>query len=572
MFDAHATSSESTTPVYRAVTLALLVAFLGIRLAGLINDPLLEDHDSAGYLYTIGVFAEFQPDGLDSLTPDLLPLYPLTSAALTHVGLPAEAAARLVSLTASVLTVVLVVMLAVRLGSWPAAAFAAMFVAFEPTMARLSYAVLTEPLYTALVTLGLWLMVRRSRSSPTVPDAVALGVVFGLAFLDRVEGILFLVAIPGLQWCLGLVSHHNNYRGQLRPLMTWTAVFGATFIVIAAPQVRFVSKEMNQFALNGRQAWTIILSARNGQSEEQRLQGLDYSPTMTNLRHLQRTPADLANLDATVPLKARVDRITGNLDILQRQSLPQLFGLPLLVFVPVGLLFLLRTGQGAAAFILAGFAILAFVGPVMHNTVPRHILASAPPLILLAALGALGTGRELARLADASRWRGWPVPALLLGLTVVIVSFNARPLWKMATSPDKTNPSADPYSDRALYARFLPMLKTACASNPNEKLLVRKRYIATLSGCERLMMPYATLEQLLRYAAGNGATLMFVESQWDSKRPFYRDLVDAAKADADLELLARDELPDGRRQFLYRLHLQLPGSEAPGRDDDRDAP
>ena len=571
MIDSQATPGESTASAYRFVALACLVAFLGIRLAGVINQPLLEDHDSSGYLHRISVFAGSQSDDLDAMTADLLPLFPLASAALTRLGLPAEASARLISLTASVLTAVLIVMVAVRFGSWPAGAFAAMLIAFEPTMARLSYAVLTEPLYTALVTLGLWLMVRGSRSAPTLPGAIALGLVFGLSFLDRLEGILFLVAIPCLQWCLTLAAHRDSYLAQLRPLLAWTAVFGAVFVVLAAPQVWYVSKEMNQFALNGRQAWSVILNVRNGQSEEQRLQGLDYSPTTTNLRHLQSTPADLAKLDATVSLKARVERVTTNLDILQRQSLPQLLGLTVLVFVPLGLLFLLRAGHAPAAFVLAGFGVLAFVAPVMHDTIPRHILVSAPPLILLAAFGALGAGRELARHSEACRWRGWITPALLLGLTLVTVAFNAWPLWRMTTGPDNSNPVADRYSDPALYPRFLPMLETTCAATPGEVLLVRKRYIATLSSCTRLMMPYATLGQLQRYAEANGATLMFVESQWDSERPFYHALVEAPVAPDGFELLASDKLPDGRRRFLYRLHPQSFGSQPGGAEGDPDA-
>jgi hypothetical protein len=115
------------------------------------------------------------------------------------------------------------------------------------------------------------------------------------------------------------------------------------------------------------------------------------------------------------------------------------------------------------------------------------------------------------------------------------------------------------------------MLSSACDAKPGEVLLVRKRYIATLSGCTRLMMPYATLAQLQRYAAANGATLMFVESQWDSERPFYHDLVGGAGSPDGFELLASDELPDGRRQFLFRLHPQSFGGQTGRAEGDSDA-
>ncbi len=552
--------SESNVTAYRAVAILGLVVFLGIRLAGLFNEPLLEDHDSSGYMYRIGMLAGSNPNDSEPLNADLLPLYPLTAAALSSLGMSTEASGRFVSLAASVLTALLVILVAVRLGSWPAGAFAAVLIAFEPTLARLSYSVLTEPLYTALVALGLWLMVRDPRAPPTTSSAIALGAVFSLSFLDRFEGILFLAAIPFLQWCLTLASHRDNLRAQLRPLLVWTAVFGAVFAILAAPQVWYVSKEMNQFALNGRQAWSVIKNVRNGQSEEQRLQGLDYSPTVINLRYLQQSPKDLAKLDASVPLKARLDRVSNNLDILQRQSLPQLLGLPVLILIPCGLYFLLRTGQPRAAFVLSGIAAVTFVAPLLYLVVPRYILAATPPLIALAALGGLGAGQALAQLAGTSRWRALSVPALLLCLALITVAFNARPLWRMATGPDRENPIADPYADPALYASFLPMLKAACAAHPAEVLLVRKRYIATLSGCTRLTMPYAKLEQLRLYAEGNGASLMFIESAWDSESPFYRDLVAADRAPDGFELLASHESTNGNWRFLYRLHLRPTGT------------
>jgi 4-amino-4-deoxy-L-arabinose transferase-like glycosyltransferase len=510
-------------------------------------------------MYRIGMFAGSNPDDSEPLNADLLPLYPLTAAAFNHLGMPTEASARFVSLAASLLAALLVILVAVRLGSWPAGAFAAVLIAFEPAMARLSYAVLTEPLYTAIVALGIWLMVRDPRAPPTMSSAIGLGAVFSLSFLDRFEGILFLAAIPFLQWCVTLAAHCTNLRTQLRPLLVWTAVFGAVFAVVAAPQVWYVSKEMNQFALNGRQAWSVIKNVKNGQSEEQRLNGLDYSPTVINLRFLQRSPKELAKLDATIPLKARVDRVSDNLDSLQRRTLPELLGLPVLMLIPCGLYFLLRSGQARAAFLLSAFVAAAFFAPLMYLVVPRYILAATPPLIALAAVGGVGAGQAIGMLGGASRWHRLSVPALLLLVTLVTVAFNARPLWRMATEPDRENPLADPYADPALYASFLPMLKAACASNPREVLLVRKRYIATFSGCSRLTMPYATLEQLRHYAAGNGASLMFVESAWDSGRPFYRDLVGADRTPDGFELLANNQSADGNRQLLYRLHLRPEG-------------
>lgn len=559
---------KSYASAYKLAALVFLAAFVGIRIAGMLNDPLLEDHDSAGYLDKIGVFATFDKDRIDTLSPDLLPLYPLTGAVLSSIGLPEESAARIVSLASSVLTAALIVLIAVRLGSWPAGAIAAMLVAFEPALARLSYAILTEPMYTGLVTLGVWLMIRGARSPPSVPGAIALGSVFGLSFLCRYEGILFLAGVPLLQWCLALASNRGDYRRQLRPLAVWTAVFATVFALLAAPQVLFVSDKMNQFALNGREAWSIIINARDGRSEEESLRGLDYSPSVTNLDFLQSSPGDLADIATSASLKSYAKRVVANLDTLQRQSLPQLLGLPVLVFTPLGLLLLLRTRRVAEAIILTWFLGMAMAAPLMYKTNPAYILVSAPPLILLGALGVLSAGREAAQLLDSGRWRQWFVPVFLLAVTLFNVASNARPVSNMITDPDRTNPIADPFSDPDNFTRFLPTLRSACASNPNEIVLARKRYITTLSGCTNLVMPYATFNQLRIYAVANNATLMFVDSRWDARRPFYRELVEVPQTPAGFELLASQEYPDGQRRLLYRLHLDR---DASGDPQDRSA-
>jgi 4-amino-4-deoxy-L-arabinose transferase-like glycosyltransferase len=479
---------------------------------------------------------------------------------LHAIGIPAESSARIVSLLASILTAALVVAMAYRYGRWPAAAAAAALIAFEPVLLRLSYAIITEPLYSFVVLLGLWLLLRQSDARPTPRSAVALGVVFGAAFLCRLEGILFLAVVPALRWIASFMHHRGEFSRQLHPLASWTAVFVAVFVAVAAPHVAFVSSKMNQFALNGRQAWSAIMSAPGDQHYYQRIYGLDFNPTAVNIDHLRAHPEDLATVATTVSLKERATLVAKNLSILQRDSLPTLLGLPVFALMLFGLAYLLRSARATDAVIVAGFLAVGYVAPLLHNTVPRHILVSAGPLLLLASLGVVGVAREFAERLQPSTLSRYALPASVATVLGVTLALNAWPLWQQLRVPDASNPD----SDRRLLEPFIEILGTACKQDPDTVVVARLRYLPLYAGCESISMPYASLEQLHQYAKSNNATFVFVDSRSDATWPFYADLTRPVTPPAGFERVASQVYPDGLHQFLYRVEARNSPEDAHG--------
>jgi hypothetical protein len=545
--------------IYGLVLLACCGAFLGLRIAGMLASPQLEDHDSAGLLRNIQAFATLDLDVIGTLSPDLLPLYPLASGLVHATGISAETSARVVSLLASIFVAALVVAMAYRYGSWPAAAAAAALISFEPLLLRVSYGILTEPLYSFVVLLGLWLLLRQSGTRPTPRSAMTLGVIFGAAFLGRLEAILFLAVVPALRWLACFMRNRDDFGRQIRPLAAWTAVFVAVFVAIAAPHVAFVSSKMNQFALNGRQAWSTILSAPTDKNYYERIYGLDYNPGMVNLEHLRSHPEDLAKLSTSVSLKERATLVARNLSILQRESLPTLLGLPVFALLLFGFVYLLRSARATDAVIIGGFVAVGYVAPLLHNTVPRHILVTAGPLLLLAALGVVQLAREAAERVQPAL-RRLALPGAVLAVLGLSIALNAAPLWQQLRVPDASNPD----SDRRLLEPFIEILGTACKQDPKAIVVARLRYLPLYAGCESISMPYASLEQLHQYAKSNNATFVFVDSRSDTTWPFYADLTGSATPPAGFELVASRVHPGGLHQFLYRLEARSPPEDAHG--------
>ena len=113
----------------------------------------------------------------------------------------------------------------------------------------------------------------RQYSAPTVASGALLGLIFGLSFLDRTEGILYLAFIPFVQVVHYWFTRDRSYSS--RQLVRWGATFIAVFVLLAAPQVWRVSRRMGGFAINGRQAWALFLGRDlTGVARDRKLWGL----------------------------------------------------------------------------------------------------------------------------------------------------------------------------------------------------------------------------------------------------------------------------------------------------------
>jgi len=87
----------------------------------------------------------------------------------------------------------------------------------------------------------------RQYSAPTVASGALLGLIFGLSFLDRTEGILYLAFIPFVQVVHYWFTRDRSYSS--RQLIRWGATFIAVFVLLAAPQVWRVSRRIRSTQL-----------------------------------------------------------------------------------------------------------------------------------------------------------------------------------------------------------------------------------------------------------------------------------------------------------------------------------
>jgi 4-amino-4-deoxy-L-arabinose transferase-like glycosyltransferase len=201
--------------------------------------------------------ANFVADGLGYISPyafdaghtlptaEKPPLYPLLLALESKLGGSSFHAHRLLGAVLGMATIVLLALVAKRLGGPRLALVTAALVALDPVLWKWDSQVLSEPLYAALIALVL-LAAYRVHDRPTVARAAALGAAIGLAGLTRPEALIFvpLLALLLLWW---------SRRGAVKPVLAMCAVCA----VVMAPWVVRNWSEFGRPVISNQSAETI---------------------------------------------------------------------------------------------------------------------------------------------------------------------------------------------------------------------------------------------------------------------------------------------------------------------------
>jgi 4-amino-4-deoxy-L-arabinose transferase-like glycosyltransferase len=216
------------------------------RPGGLIVDEMYY-HRVANFV--AGGLGYISPDAFDAgrtlPTAEKPPLYPLLLALESKAGGSSFHAHRLLGAVLGMATIVLLALVAKRLGGTRLALVTASLVAVDPVLWKWDSQVLSEPLYAPLVALVL-LAAYRVHDRPTAGRAAALGGAIGLAGLTRPEALIFvpLLALLLVWW---------SRRGAVRPVLAMCAVCA----VVMAPWVVRNWSEFGRPVISNQSAETI---------------------------------------------------------------------------------------------------------------------------------------------------------------------------------------------------------------------------------------------------------------------------------------------------------------------------
>ncbi len=492
--------------------LIVLALFLSLRIFSWANVSLLESRDSISFVRDANVFRSFNLSRIIDLPPDTAPLYPFFTAIFSLPGWSIENGARFCSLFFSAMVFLTIAGISRRLSIGYAVLVALLLLSLNPVMIGLSRSVLTEPIYIGVVYLGLWIF-HRHYERPTWKSGLLVGAIFACAFLARTEGLIYLIAVPVLQFALALFFLKPKYN--LRRLAPWMLAFILGFGLLSAPQIWRVSHKMGMLAINGRQAWEVILDHPDGKSYDQKIYGLDYSPHQINLEYIQSHPETVKAMVSTVSAGDILRKMIANVKDFLRRKLLVLIGPLGMIFTALGIFALWRERKLHDIVWIAGFLGASLLGPFLHDVDVRHIAVITPLLTLLQGIGIVWICKIVAQagsLRPQSRYIAIGLPILLV--IVMVIGF-AKPL-RAALSP----PRADreyALDDFNAPLEILQAKQEALAGEP-AKVAGRKGYLAYLANAPSAFLPYTDYAGLMEYCRFNRVGFVFIE--YDTLRGF----------------------------------------------------
>lgn len=511
---------SSGTVGWTLVFAVIGAVYLGARIVSWQLNGQFEDHDSISYLKQIEVFLTFDWQRIDSLSPDSTPFYPFVAALFALPGWSVETAARLCSLAFSCLLFVSLIGIARHVGGLAAGSLGLLLVACNAELIRLSHSVLTEPSFVATIYLAVWLFLTQ-RDRLSLVHAALLGLILGLAFLNRVEGLIFALAFPFLQWAYTLVVCRGRLR--VRRLLLWSSICYLAFLAMATPQIWHVSNKVGQFAINGRQIWSLLLNRPDGRNYEQKIYGLDYNPSEINIKYLFDHPEEAAESSASFHPVEYFGGIVKNLSLLNHEQLGMAIGALGLIFFALSIVWQLQARQHSSLLLICGFLLVGLAGPLLHNVVMRHIAVIVPLVLLVAGDGLLRTARGAIESFRVPCRFTYP---LAVGLTAVIISASAVPLYRLFVLEDAVNSEYRAEDLRPIVAEINRMAEQELNHPP--RIVDRKSYTAwQVGGAVRIPLPYTDMAGLETYLQLNAADFFILRHRDPvTGRPFYSEFAD----------------------------------------------
>lgn len=527
----------------------VLVLYVTLRLIAWNNTVLLDDADSVAYLHDIDAYHSLDWDAINERGPDSTPFYPAMGALAKVLTGSTEPAARLVSFLFSVLLVAAVGLLTRDLDGSRSAILAMLILAVNGTMISLSVSVLTEASYIGTIYLGFYLLWRQFiRGNFRLSGAVMLAIVFGLAFLNRTEGIFYVAAIPMAIVCLNLFFRESQNRQSASRIAMQTGAFVLIFLMLAIPQVLHVSSKMGAPAINGRIAWQTLAAAFPDRSITEITRGLDLADDQPNILYIRNHYADaVATLDAkgeepVWSIGQRIKQSAKNIDTLYRSYLgseitPFGFALAFL-----GLTALYLRGAFSGLFYCLFLLAVLLIGPVAHSSVlPRHLSAAVPAMCMLQGIGLhYLTSLLTSRVGRFSLTEKFVLPSLVLALLAGLIF----PL-KSALGPPQRNAEYDP-------SLLTEPIEVLTSETHVSAVSAHRPFIAYFSRKPHVLAPFTTYDKLIRYLDANDVSHLYVEFDHMVDFPYVGKFVTNGSYSDDFERLWLDTRSDRPQAALFR--------------------
>ena len=533
--------------LYALLILVTFFLYIIIRIYAWHNTVTLgEDSDSLGYLENIRIFSKFDFKQVMDMTPTITPFYPFFGAIIRLLGLPLEIAARTCSLLFSGLLFLSVWGIGKKIGTKMDVLYGLVILCFTPVLITLSYSILSESSYIAIIYLGLWIYWNQYRN-PKYMSAMILGILFGLAFLDRTEGILYIIIIPILQVSYLVYDKFKSCR--IKKILAWSFVYIISFTVIIAPQIYRVSNQMGRFSINGRQVWSIVYNKPDGKSYWEKFYGLDYSPSEVNIAYLQTNSKVVDSLSKDIQIKRYIRTFMDQFKLFYQERLGILVGPLGLMFFGFGLLALYGMERRYEIFLILAFISFNLIAPLMYTSHLRVLSVIVPIFLVVEGIGIGFIGQNIYESCKQKTYKKYIIPLFILLLIICSWVFVLR---DETLNPPKSYPEYSP-QDLQEPIKIIKEIERNELHRP-PKIVAQLNYISYYGGGEGIRLPFTSYEKLVKYCELNNADFLYLHYGFGSSYPFMSSFIQKRGIDDFILLYRAKDSYFGKEIELYRFN------------------
>jgi hypothetical protein len=537
-------------PVHYTAFAVIFIVYMVMRLLAWDSNILLKDTDSLSYLRDITTFLSFDIEKVINLDPDSSLFYPFLGALFSLPGWSVETGARLATLFSGIILFVSVLGIGLKIAGPAAIAVGLLFLAINPEILSHAFTVLTEPSFVATIYLGLWLFLVQYKN-PKPWSAIILGIIFGLGFLNRLEGILFIAYIPIMLLIYYLMQKPPDL--SLTRVASWSLIFVTSFMLLASIQILRVSNQMGVLAINGRQVWTSLLHSPIGESYDEKIYGLNFSPRQINIVYLKQNPRTLEKIknshnNSSNKITNYIWTIAKNWKDLYIYAFPHLLGIFIISFFFFGLFSLHQSKNQFEIVLIFSFIVIGLLAPMLHNVVIRHILIIAPLMLLVAGVGVDFLSRSL--LDDYHRQKHFRYIILIICGLLVIGGWGQQ--IRNTFSPKSYNRE---YSIKELTEPAAIIKKASSDLDRPPIISARKGYLAYFIGGKSVLLPYADYKDLVKYTKLNNVDFVYLKYNLIKEFPFI-EAFNSGEYENDFKRLYSTVNANGTRIELYRVKIK----------------
>ena len=303
------------------------------------------------------------------------------------------------------------------------------------------------------------------------------------------------------------------------------------------------------FLLNGRQLWQDVLNNPDDKNHEQKVYGLDYSPSNVNIHYLLKNNPEykINNLNR---LKNYSKKIFEEFSALQYRQLSEFFGALGIILFGFGLFFLIKLKKRLEFSIIIIFLVFVSFPPLLHGLYHRRIAIIIPIFLMVEGLGISFLLNYFKEVLPQNGFGLFVRSNLKISVIIIILLFTSYPLL---------NSLMDPAINKEYHpSDFKGAISSLKSDKSNLNILratisTRKGYFSYFAEENYIMIPYADYNKLVNYCKLNKINYLFLEHRFLSEYPFMKKFNE--RNTPEFRLIYRQKSSFGDVNEVYRFKM-----------------